>query len=129
MERDQVIYLDTHTVVFLYLGELSKLSRAARDAIEEPDLRVSPAVVLELEFLHEIGRLSPTAAQVIEHLSDRIGLVVCDLSFRAVVREAVSEKWSRDPFDRLIVAHAKAQKSPLVTRDEKILEHYSMAVW
>ena len=45
------------------------------------------------------------------------------------MRQALAEKWSRDPFDRLIVAHAKAQKTPLVTRDEKIRENYRLAVW
>jgi PIN domain nuclease of toxin-antitoxin system len=124
-----VIYLDTQTVVFLYLGEISKLSPAARGAIEKNDLLVSPAAVLELEYLHEIGRLTPDATRVIEDLSDRIGLAICDLPFRAIVRQALSEKWSRDPFDRLIVAHAKARKTPLVTRDEKIRENYRWAVW
>jgi PIN domain nuclease of toxin-antitoxin system len=124
-----VIYLDTHTVVFLYLGEISRLSPAAREAIEKNDLLVSPAVVLELEYLHEIGRLTPEATKVIEDLSARIGLAICDLPFRAIVRQALSEKWSRDPFDRLIVAHAKAQKTPLVTRDQKIRENYRLAVW
>jgi PIN domain nuclease of toxin-antitoxin system len=129
LEREQVIYLDTHTVVLLYLGETSKLSPAAREAIEKNDLLVSPAVVLELQYLHEIGRLTPEAARVIEDLSDRIGLTICDLPFRAIVRQALSEKWSRDPFDRLIVAHAKAQKKPLVTKDEKIRKNYPLAVW
>jgi PIN domain nuclease of toxin-antitoxin system len=129
MEQGQVICLDTQTVVFLYLGEVSKFSPAAREAIEKHDLLVSPAVVLELEYLHEIGRLVPRAAEVIVDLSDRIGLTVCDLAFRTIVRQAVSEKWSRDPFDRLIVAHAKVQKASLVTRDERIREHYRLAVW
>jgi PIN domain nuclease of toxin-antitoxin system len=124
-----VIYLDTHTVVFLYLGEVSKMSPAAREAIEKHDLLVSPAVVLELEYLHEIGRLTPTATAVIDDLSDRIGLKVCDLAFRTIVRQALTEKWSRDPFDRLIVAHAKAQKAPLVARDERIRANYRLAVW
>ena len=124
-----MIYLDTHTVVFLYLGDVSRLGLAAREAIEKNDLFISPAVALELEYLHEIGRLSPAAMEVIEDLGDRIGLAVCDLSFRTIVRQALSEAWSRDPFDRLIVAHAKAQRAPLVTRDERIRENYRAVIW
>jgi len=30
------------------------------------------------------------------------------------------KKWSRDPFDRLIVAHAKAGDAALITKDENI---------
>ncbi len=122
-------FLDTHTVVHLYLGDASKLSSAARAAIDADELFVSPAVVLELEYLHEIRRLSPNATQVIDELAESIGLAICDLPFRSVVHQALSEKWSRDPFDRLIVAHAKARNAALVTRDEKIRKHYHLAVW
>src|ERR1022692_3004887 len=111
------MYLDTHTVVFLYGGETGKLSPAARKAIEDHDLLVSPMVVLELEYLHEIGRLAATATEIIDDVAQSIGLAVCDLPFPAIVRQALSEKWSRDPFDRVIVAHAKLRK------------HYRLAIW
>ena len=124
-----MIYLDTHVLVRLYLGEVDKLGAAARKAIEDHDLRVSPAAVLELEFLHEIGRLKPTASKVVNVLGQEIGLVVCELPFRTVVDHALKESWSRDPFDRLIVANAKAADAPLVTRDERILRNYSCALW
>ena len=60
-----MIYLDTHVLVRLYLGDIDKLSAPARRAIErEDDLVVSAAAILELEFLHEIGRLQPPATKV-----------------------------------------------------------------
>ena len=37
--------------------------------------------------------------------------------------------WTRDPFDRIIVAQAKIRNSALVTRDREIRLHYSKAVW
>jgi PIN domain nuclease of toxin-antitoxin system len=46
-----------------------------------------------------------------------------------VVEYGLKEKWVRDPFDRLIVANAKAAGAPLVTRDERIHKHYSSALW
>jgi PIN domain nuclease of toxin-antitoxin system len=42
---------------------------------------------------------------------------------------ALSETWARDPFDRLIVANARARDAVLVTKDERILRHYPLAVW
>src|SRR6266849_5987093 len=98
-----MIYLDTHVLVRLYLGEVDKLGAVARRAIEEHDLRVSPAAVLELEFLHEIGRLKPNASKVVTVLGKAVGLVICELPFRVVVDYALKQNaqvWLQ-PFGRL----------------------------
>jgi len=124
-----VIYLDTHVLVRFYLGAVEDLSEEARKAVEEDGLVASPAALLELEFLHEIGRLHPTAVKVIGVLNEEVGLRVCDLPFRTVVEHALKEKWGRDPFDRLIVANARARNAPLLTKDEKIRANYARAVW
>ena len=124
-----MIYLDTHVLVRLYLGEVEGLSAGARSAIEANDLVASPAAVLELEFLHEIGRLRPAASKVVSALAQEVGLRVCELPFRVVVEHALKENWGRNPFDRLIVANAKARNAPLVTKDERIRRQYPRAVW
>jgi PIN domain nuclease of toxin-antitoxin system len=125
----EVTYLDTHVLLRLFLGDLEKLSVPARKAIEEEDLFVSPAAVLEIELLHEIGRLEPTASKLIGVLEQDLGLRVCELPFRTVVQHALKESWGRDPFDRLIVANAKANEATLVTKDEKIRRNYARAIW
>jgi PIN domain nuclease of toxin-antitoxin system len=122
-------YLDTHVLVRLFLGDLEKLSAPARKTMEEEDLFVSAAAVLELEFLHEIGRLDPPASKLISVLERDLGLRVCELPFRTVVQYALKERWGRDPFDRLIVANAKANEATLVTKDEKIRRNYPLAIW
>jgi PIN domain nuclease of toxin-antitoxin system len=123
------IYLDTHILVWLVRGERDKLGAAASRAIEDCELTVSPAVVLELELLHEIGRLRASALTVVDTLATDIGLRVCDLPFRTVVDYALKENWGGDPFDRLIVANAKAAEAPLVTKDARIRRHYSRVIW
>ena len=122
-------YLDTHVVVWLYTGDSVKLSAAAAAHIQDDDLFVSPAVILELEFLHEIRRGKAPASKVIAQLSRDVGLRVCELTFARVVEDALRQKWVRDPFDRLIVAQASSNEAPLVTKDEKIRRHYRLAVW
>jgi len=124
-----MIHLDTHVLVRLYLGQADELGPSARRAIEEHDLEVSSAAILELELLHEIGRLRPTASKVMAALEEDLGLRVSVLTFRTVVEHALKEAWGRDPFDRLIVANAKASGLLLVTKDEKILRNYSGAIW
>lgn len=124
-----VAYLDTHVAAWLFAGESRLLSRNARTALESHALRVSPAVILELEFLFETKRTTVAGASVVEDLRDRLGLTVCDLPFADVVRMSGSARWTRDPFDRLIVGQAAVRGAPLVTKDRLIRKSYAPAVW
>lgn len=119
-----MIYLDTHVVAWLYAGEVEHLGRTARRLLNGDDILVSPAAILELEYLHEIGRLTVSGNTIIQGLAVQIGLRVCELSFAAVVASALDLAWTRDPFDRLIVAQADLAASVLVTKDENIRRHY-----
>lgn len=129
MDRSKVIHLDTHVIVWLYEGKVEKLGRDAKRAIESSNPIASPAAVLELEFLHEIGRLKPTATKVMTALAAEIGLQICDMTFRTVVDRALHETWGRDPFDRLIVANAKAASAALASKDQRILDNYTRGIW
>jgi PIN domain nuclease of toxin-antitoxin system len=129
MDRAKVVHLDTHVIIWLYEGRVERLGKAARRAIESSSPVASPAAVLELEFLHEIARLKPSATKVMTSLAAEIGLQICDMTFRMVVDRALHEIWGRDPFDRLIVANAKAASAPLATKDGRILDNYARAIW
>lgn len=123
-------YLDTCVIVWLIGGETHKLSEAAVQGIREGDeILVSPAVLLELQLLHEIKRARMTALKVIERLSAEIGLAICRLSFASVIEHALDISWTRDPFDRLIVAHARANDAPLITKDVRMRQHYRRCIW
>jgi PIN domain nuclease of toxin-antitoxin system len=122
-------YLDTHAVVALYQGESAVFSSRALDALEqESDLRISPMALLELEYLYEIKRIRVPAARIVSSLATEIGLKVCDLPFAEVVQQALEERWTRDPFDRLIVAQAKANNGALITRDRVMQRRYPRAL-
>jgi len=125
----ETIYLDTHVVVWLFSGDTDKISNRALELIEESELLISPMVVLELEFLHEIGRLNYKHNEILSSLEESIGLKVCNFSFATVAKESTKHSWTRDPFDRLIVANAICNSSVLLSRDRKIRENYSKAVW
>jgi PIN domain nuclease of toxin-antitoxin system len=124
-----VIYLDTHVLVWLFSGAANELSSTARALIDAEQLLVSPIVGLELQLLYERGRAKQSAAEVLSTLSTDVGLTVCDLAFPLVAARARDERWTRDPFDRLIVAQAQVRGAPLLTRDDRIREHYERAVW
>lgn len=86
-------------------------------------------VMLELEILFERGKIDRDAASLIERLSGRIELAMSQTPLPAIVDRARSFAWTRDPFDRLIVAHAMADGARLVTADALILANFADAVW
>ncbi len=124
-----MIYLDTHVVVWLYAGRADLIPISARSLIDGNDLLISPIVGLELQYLYESGRTSELAATVIHALAREIGLRRCDLAFADVADAALQETWTREPFDRVMVAQARLRGSPLLTKDRDIQAHYDGAVW
>ncbi len=87
-------------------------------------------VLVELEYLYEIQRSKVPAVQVTAKLQAELGIEVCDYPFSKVAYAAIGESWTRDAFDRIIVAHAKANgMAPLITADEHIQAHYPQAIW
>ena len=123
------VYVDTQALVWAAEGSVSRLSPAAANALESGRLLASAAAVLEMEYLYETGRINKSAEKILSILQSALDLKVCDLPFSEVVTHALHEKWTRDPFDRLIVANAKAAGAPLVTKDERIRKHYRRSIW
>jgi len=125
-----MIYLDTHVILWLYLRKGEGLSGRAQQLIEyEPIILISPIILLELDYLHEIGRTTLDSAHVFNYLHQRIDLQVCQKSFIDVVRKASQLSWTRDPFDRIITAQSAIDRNTLITKDKVIQEHYEYAVW
>lgn len=125
-----MIYLDTHVAVYLGSGTLNKLSREASRLIDKSQLVISPMVVLELQYLYEVGRLGFGPLRAMDVLESDYRVRVCDLPIERVAKWALEEGWTRDWFDRVIVAQARARNEcMLITADERILENYSKAVW
>ncbi len=124
-----MIYLDTHVVVWLYAGLTNKFSETAGALINDHELFISPLVRLELAYLHEIERVTADSDAIIADLSQRIGLQVCDKNFDSVVNLALAMSWTRDPFDRLIVANAAVHDDILLSKDINILTQYTFARW
>ena len=123
-------YLDTHVAVWLAQGDLKQVSSSAKKVIRNCNLLVSPMVELELEYLCEIGRILISSQDVIIKLGAELGVSVCNRPFQEIVAVAKQEKWTRDPFDRIIVSHAKQNGlAPLISADEDIQKHYVKTVW
>lgn len=123
-----MIYLDTHIVVWLFAGMIEKLRPEIIGLLERSELRISPMVRLELAFLYEIGRITYSDSEILEELSQSIELIECPKSFGSIVKTATSLTWTRDPFDRIIVAQALVHDAPLLTYDQRIARYYPKTV-
>jgi PIN domain nuclease of toxin-antitoxin system len=97
--------------------------------MEAAVLAVSPIVELELTYLYEIGRVSEPASAPLSALRRAFGLQVVDTSLTELVQAAAGLSWTRDPFDRLISAHAIVANAPLITADETIRANLPLATW
>lgn len=125
-----IAYLDTNALVWLADGDLAGLSPKIDRLLEHAELLFSPMVLLELEFLYDIKRNKRPARDIQSKVEHELGVRLCELPFPAIASAALDEKWTRDPFDRLIVAHAKANGFAwLISADEAMHKHYPRTIW
>jgi PIN domain nuclease of toxin-antitoxin system len=112
-----VILLDTNALIWLARGH----RRAATLTRTRQRLYVSPASLLELQMLVEDGRIGVSAGGVDEIAADpRWAVDTPDAA--AWFRVAWTHSWTRDPFDRLIVAHADLRGWKLATGDMQLID-------
>ncbi len=122
-------FLDTHAAVFLWEGKVELFGAGSREILERSVLRISPMVRLEMQFLKEVGKLKVDPDQILGTLGSDLGVTATSDPLDALVPLAMPLSWTRDPFDRMIVATALLHEAPLVTRDRRIHDHFPGAVW
>lgn len=125
----ETVYLDTHTAVWLYAGEVERLPVRSRRLIDDAQVMVSAAVLLEIQFLREVGKVNIKPERFLRDMAEDIGLKVGTAPFSAIMFAAMEMSWTRDPFDRMIVAEAHLNEASLITRDRIITEHYRKSLW
>ncbi|WP_281177217.1 type II toxin-antitoxin system VapC family toxin [Moraxella oblonga] len=121
--------MDTHAIVWLYTKELHKFSSNVLEILKHNYLLISPMVKLELQYLYDKKRVNAPPNQVLNSLQQVLHLKICHKNWLDVVNVALTCNFTRDAFDRLIVAHAMLDNSILISKDEKLTEHYKNCVW
>lgn len=124
-----MIFLDTHVVVWLCGEKRKTIRKEVKDMMSEAHLAISPMVVLELAYMKELGRTDKTPEEYINAFTGDQSLMIDKTSFPEVIGWALRNTWTRDPFDRIIVAQAALHNAPLITKDRLIRKHYKKAVW
>lgn len=115
--------LDTNAVIWAHMGQ----ARSKRLARVQGRRYVSPATVLELQMLVEAGRLTLAAKTTVDDLVSGQDWLIDDPPAAAWFEHATTVGWTRDPFDRLIVAHAQLRGWRLATGDRHLIERLGAA--
>ena len=112
-----MILLDTNALIWVDQGD-----RRARSLLKERRrVYISPASLLELQFLNEAGRIQLSERDV-NALADDDRWMLDDPPAAAWFATASHLGWTRDLFDRLLAAHAQFRGWKLATGDRRLLD-------
>jgi PIN domain nuclease of toxin-antitoxin system len=118
------LLLDTHFLIWLLLGS-KRLAKFPWLDRHRP-WGVSPVSFLEIQFLAEVGRLSVRNPEFTNAVMEDTRFTVDDIPLATIVRHALPLDWTRDPFDRLLVAHSSARRVAFCTTDRDIRSHHRL---
>ena len=107
-----MILLDTNALIWLLTGH-----RRARPLVRLPRLYLCPASLLELQLLVEAGRGRLLAGKSLADVARDPRWLQDEPPAGDWFEESLDLTWTRDPFDRLIVAHARLRRWKLATGD------------
>ena len=115
------LLIDTHVLLWSAVDP-DQLSPEARPAIEKGDNDVLVSVVSawEIAIKQSLGKLDlPRPAENwLPEVLRRTGFEVAELGLAAALRVRALAWHHRDPFDRLLVAHALEEQYTIVTHDD-----------
>mgnify|MGYP001180821682 FL=1 len=125
------LLVDTHAFLWFAAGD-ARLSKAARRALEKDDGEwwLSAASVWELSIKSGLGRLTlpaPAAEYIADKVRAGVRVLSVDWTHAAAVERLTPHH--RDPFDRLLVAQAQAERLAIVTGDKMFARYDVRVVW
>lgn len=127
--KKRLAFLDTHIVIWLYDALTDRFSRKAVRIINSNEIFISPFVILEIEYLFEAKKIKVKPSPVVASLVNSIGLKVSETPLSKIIEVAVTLDWTRDPFDRMLVAEAYIHNAYFISRDEDIRRNYPLVIW
>ncbi len=114
-----LILLDTNAVLWLLAGH----PRGQPLARWAGRLYISPVNILEVQFLVEGQRIRMRKGAQVADLARDPRWLIDDPPAVAWFEVALNLSWTRDPFDRLLLAHSKYRGWRLATSDAELIRH------
>lgn len=124
--------LDTHAFLWFLLAD-PQLSPLAKLLIEDPrhEIEISPASYWEVAIKIQIGKYSLPVPydQFIESQIELNAFHILHIEPRHTSLLTTLPLHHKDPFDRLLVSQALAEKIPILSRDEAFDAYGVQRVW
>jgi PIN domain nuclease of toxin-antitoxin system len=116
------LLLDTHAFLWA-VGAPDRLTSGARDAITDPSslVLVSAVTAWEVAIKRELGKLRFDGSVVAHAAANDFTPLPVTLAHAEGVADLAPHH--ADPFDRLLVSQAAAERATLVTRDRSLLAY------
>ena len=124
------LLVDTHAFLWYMAGDDRLSSTAVRAIDSSQEWWLSAASVWELAIKASLGRLTvPTS--IADYLSAKVrdGLRILSIEWPHAAAVERLPFHHRDPFDRLIVAQAQADRLPVVTKDKVFRKYGVDVIW
>ena len=122
------ILLDAHALLW-WVNDAPQLGRAARAAIAEPTNRIAIGVgaLWEMSIKRSKGRLDFPFD--FERVLQDEGFGILGIDFRHLRVLETLPKHHGDPFDRLLIAQAVAERIPVITGDRLFAPYDVDVIW
>lgn len=127
--------LDTNILIWILAGEDRKISRRAHKVISSPHafLCVSIVSIWEVVLKWQTGRLwsDVTTDSVVALIESQSAwrILPLELAHLRTLGEIAQFRDHTDPFDRMLIAQARAEGLRIVTADEQFSRYDVEVVW
>jgi len=126
------VLLDTHTLIWATTNP-NRLSRDASAAIADPmtEVLVSAASAWEIATKVRLGKMpdsEPLERRFLQAL-DLAGYILLSIDAETALRAGRLIGNHRDPFDRILAAHAIALDIPIISKDTKLDQFPLRRIW
>ena len=119
------LLIDTHILIWFLEGS-KLLSKSRRQIIATPqnDIFVSIASLWEIAIKISLGKLTLTSplADVIKQIAVE-NIEILSIAPEHTLQVSVLPFYHRDPFDRIIIAQAQVENSPIMTADAEFTKY------
>ncbi|MBI2339939.1 MAG: type II toxin-antitoxin system VapC family toxin [Deltaproteobacteria bacterium] len=125
--------VDTHIFIDLLQGNEKRFSKEAKNIFQHASNQfwVSAVCLWEISIKYALGKLElskPPDAWLLDTIQ-KIGWQTLSIGPLHALAVSSLPFYHRDPFDRLLVAQAKTEDLPVVTRDGIFKKYGVKAVW
>ena len=122
------LLLDTHVLIWC-LSDAARLTAAARAAIANPRNDVFVSAITGWEVAVKKAKGAMTAPDNLSALVEERGFTHLPLTFHHAEEAGKLPMHHRDPFDRFLIAQARAERLTLVTSDRHIPRYGVATMW